>query len=348
MKSRRDIAISEAREGRARVNRSQQIKELLSRVPPVVNVDIVVVKNDKYLIGRRPKTYAGGPGIFWIFPGGRMHYTETPQETAYRILKRETGIKAKLKKLITVASVKGYDFRAHGITIFYLFEYTSGIPKANEQLDKFRYVTPEELTNFEEAFHVDREIVREINAAVRTQNTTEDEILIEVDENNKVIGSIIKREAHMTNKRYHRAAHIVVFNSKGQVVLQQRSFRKAHLPGVWDFAGGHEVVGQTIEQTASAELAEEMGIGPELHFVRTGLAKKAHQAEFYNLYYAISDGPYGFDRSEVERLKTFDCQKLIDGHYSEEYKIHDKAIDYINELRNVWKPLSEKPDPGSS
>ena len=173
-----------------------------------------------------------------------MKYTETPQQTAMRILKTEVpGVKARLKKLIAVASDKGSDKRSYGVTLFYLFDYISGKPKPNIQLDKFEWYTRDELLKSDRAYWLNKKIVDEIDLAIRTMNTSQDEILVEVDKNNKVIGEIIKRDAHSDPHRYHRAAHIVIFNSKGQVTLQQRGNNVAIAAGIWDVVGGHQVAG---------------------------------------------------------------------------------------------------------
>lgn len=140
------------------VTKEQQIKELTNRVTPILNIDIIVLKDGKYLVGYKlfeKILLKNGKRVgraqhqgCWLFPGGRMKYTETPQETAVRILNDELpGVKAQFKKLITVLSDKGWDLRAYGITIYYLFEYESGTPESNEQLNKFRWLSREEFLN---------------------------------------------------------------------------------------------------------------------------------------------------------------------------------------------------------
>ena len=168
------------------VTREQQIKELADRVPPVVNVDIVILKEWKYLVGRRSEKAPDPDVHHWLFPGSRMRFDESPQETAMRVLEKEVpGVKARLKKLITIISDKGYDQRANGVTIYYLFDYLSGNPRPNSQLDKFEWVDKEEFSQLPNAYELGKMIFNEVDQTVRTMNTTEDEILVEVDRNNK-------------------------------------------------------------------------------------------------------------------------------------------------------------------
>jgi|SRR3972149_10945448 len=326
-----------------KVSKSQQVKELTRRVPPVVNVDIVVTKDWNYLVGKRAKGAPDPDSGYWLFPGSRMKFEETPQETAMRVLKNELpGIRARLKKLITVLSDKGFDKRAYGVTIYYLFDYLSGNPKPNKQLEEFKWVNFEEFKSLRNAYSLEIGIFQEIDLAVRTMNTTEDEILVEVNKDNKEIGTIIKRDAHSNPQRYHRAAHIILFNSKGQVILQQRGFQKTHHPGRWDMPGGHQTAGNTIEETASQELMEEMGIKSDLDLKRIGLFQNDKQSEFYYLYWSIHDGPYKFDKHEVEKVKAFECKKLLEGEYDKDFSILPHVYEYVRELIGVWEPLLKK------
>ena len=314
------------------VTRDQQLKELNERIPPVVNVDIVIFKEWKFLVGKHPTPR------HWLFPGKRMKFDETLHEAAERVLQEEVpGIKARIKKLITVLEDRGNDPRANGITVYYLFDYISGTPIPNEHLLDFKWVDREEFDKLDESYDFDKRGFNEIDLAVRTMNTTEDEILTEVDKDNQEIGSIVKREAHVNPSRYHRSAWIFIFNSQKQIVLQQRSLNKSLFPGLWDMVGGHQIFGNTIDQTAHQELKEEMGIDTDLFLKETGLYQNQWQSEFHYLYYGFHDGPYKFDPNEVADVKVFDCQKLLDHEYDLEYPIMEHVFEQLAILRPIWK-----------
>lgn len=322
------------------VTKKRHIQELLDRVPPILNVNVVIVKDHKYLVGKRNRDYKNGPGFaYWMFPGGRMKYNETTQDACVRIIQNETGLNSSLRKLITAISDMGWDNRANGVTLYYLCKYHSGEPITNEQFTEFKWVNKEELLALPRAYVLDQSVVNEIDLAIRTSNTTEDELLVEVDADDKEIGTIIKREAHTDPSHYHRAAHIMIFNSKGQVILQQRGWNKSHHPGKWDMIGGHQVAGQTIEQCALSELSEELGITTDLKFFRKGLYQDNLQSEYYYLYYGIHDGPYGFDRNEVETVSAFNGVYLLERKYDKDYEILPHVYGYITELKAVWNNL---------
>lgn len=167
----------------------------------------------------------------------------------------------------------------------------------------------------------------------------EDELLAEVDINDKEIGTIYKMEAHADPQRIHRAAHVILFNRKGKIILQRRSAKKLYDPGAWDIPGGHQAYGQTIKQTAKIELMEEMGITGELNFEKKWLKQDGKQSEYCYVFYIIHDGPYKYDKNEVSEIEKFDCRKLLNHEYDDKYQILPHVYDYIEEFKDVWEKL---------
>ena len=63
----------------------------------------------------------------------------------------------------------------------------------------------------------------------------------------------------------HRAFSVLVFNSKGELLLQKRAEGKYHSPGLWsNTCCGHPRPGEDIGSAARRRLVEEMGLGCEL------------------------------------------------------------------------------------
>ena len=328
------------------ISKEEQIKELTNRVPPILNIDLVIFqknKDDDYeeakiLIGKRKIKIGDNEEIERLFPGWRMLFDESAEETIERILAKEIpGIKTKIKKLITTISDKGYDHRAYGITLLYLLEYQSWKIAPNNEFMEFRRVTKEEMRSIPKLYPLLLSILNEVDTTIASMNSTQDEILLQVDKDNKEIGSVLKRTAHSDPSVYHRATHIMLFNSKKQVVLQQRSPTKATGANRRDMPGWHQALGQSMDETAHAELLEEMGVETELTLQRIWLKQTSLQSEYYYLYYGIHDGPYAFDKYEVQKVMAFDCQQLLDGYYDKEYQILPHVYDYIRELEFLRK-----------
>ncbi len=87
-----------------------------------------------------------------------------------------------------------------------------------------------------------------------------EEMVAIVDRANRVTGSATRREMR-ENALPHRATYILVFNSAGDLYVQRRTMTKDVYPGFLDpVAGGVVLAGESYEESAARELAEEMGI----------------------------------------------------------------------------------------
>jgi isopentenyl-diphosphate delta-isomerase len=85
-----------------------------------------------------------------------------------------------------------------------------------------------------------------------------------VDKNNKKIGVEEKIKAHKESK-LHRAFSIFIFNSNGELLIQQRAKTKYHSGGLWsNTVCSHPKPNETYLQAAHRRLKEEMGFDCKL------------------------------------------------------------------------------------
>ena len=60
---------------------------------------------------------------------------------------------------------------------------------------------------------------------------------------------------------YRLVVHVCIFNSKGQMLIQQRQPFKEGWPNMWDVSvGGSVVAGESSREAAEREVAEELGL----------------------------------------------------------------------------------------
>ncbi len=137
------------------------------------------------------------------------------------------------------------------------------------------------------------------------------EIFDIVDENDNVIGQASREEVHKKGL-LHRLVDIFVFNSKGELLLQKRSEKKDTNPGLWTFsAGGHVESGQSYVETAHKELEEELGIKVDLEEVGMFVSKDPnHFNQMIKMFTCIHEGPFNFDRVEVDEVEFVKIGKL--------------------------------------
>ena len=126
-----------------------------------------------------------------------------------------------------------------------------------------------------------------------------------VDEEDQLLGDAPRGEVHGNNLR-HRAVHILIFNSLGELFLQKRSPWKDRHPLLWDSsAAGHVEAGEEYDATAIRELEEELGVTAELTRVAKLPASERTGQEFIWLYRAQHDGPFTLAPSEIEHGEFF-------------------------------------------
>lgn len=95
----------------------------------------------------------------------------------------------------------------------------------------------------------------------------EKELIDVINEMDEVIDTKTKGEVH-SNNLLHREIAVLVTDESGNLLLQQRSFKKKYFPGKWTpTAIGHVHSGQTPEDAAHEELQEELGFDVPLKFV---------------------------------------------------------------------------------
>ena len=104
------------------------------------------------------------------------------------------------------------------------------------------------------------------------------EEVVLVDEQDNAIGKNEKLEAHRLGQ-LHRAFSIFIFNSQGEMLLQQRTLTKYHSGGLWTNACcSHPRPDETTIDAAHRRLNEELGMATELKF----LFNFKYKAEFEN------------------------------------------------------------------
>lgn len=141
------------------------------------------------------------------------------------------------------------------------------------------------------------------------------EKVILVDECDNPIGDMEKMEAHRKGL-LHRAFSILVFNSKGEVLLQKRSQGKYHSGGLWtNTCCSHPQPGENLEAAVRKRLKHEMGIDVKPEFVykfiyRASLTDNLTEHEYDHVFIGTFDGEPDVNDLEVEDWKFINVKIL--------------------------------------
>ena len=106
-----------------------------------------------------------------------------------------------------------------------------------------------------------------------TQASMMAEAVLQVDENDVVVGPISKADSHYQSGSLHRAFSVLLFNSDGKLLLQQRAHDKITFPSVWansccshPLASAEEMEEDNalgVKVAAIRKLDQELGISPD-------------------------------------------------------------------------------------
>ena len=127
-----------------------------------------------------------------------------------------------------------------------------------------------------------------------------------VDESDRVLRAEPRDFVHVNNLR-HRAVHMLLFNSSGDLLLQKRSIWKDRNPGRWDSsAAGHVDSGEIYLEAARRELGEELGIeAPRLERIGKLTPCEETGQEFIEVFRGLHDGPFAPAPLELETVAFF-------------------------------------------
>lgn len=170
-----------------------------------------------------------------------------------------------------------------------------------------------------------------------------DEVFDVVNERDEVIGRAPRREVHARGL-LHRAVHVLVFNTRGEVFLQKRSLKKDRQPGVWDSsASGHLDAGEGYDACAVRELREEIGLDLEVPAAATEASQPLKRlfkldacdetdAEFVWVYRCESEGPFTLHPEEIDGGGWFAFQQVTAW-------IKERPQDFASAFVLIWRKL---------
>ncbi|WP_221391269.1 isopentenyl-diphosphate Delta-isomerase [Dyadobacter sp. NIV53] len=142
-----------------------------------------------------------------------------------------------------------------------------------------------------------------------------DNEVVLVNEHDDEIGYMPKLEAHQKGV-LHRAISVFIFNSKGEILLQQRAMGKYHSEGLWsNTCCSHPLPHESPASGAVRRLQEEMGIQASLEFLysfiyKAELENGLIEHELDHIFWGISDHEPIINTSEVSNYKYVTIEEL--------------------------------------
>ena len=169
-----------------------------------------------------------------------------------------------------------------------------------------------------------------------------EEQVILVNEQDQEIGLMPKMEAH-EKAVLHRAFSVFIFNSRNELMLQQRASHKYHSPDLWtNTCCSHQRHGESNIEAGKRRLFEEMGFVTELE-EKTSFIYKAPfdngltEHELDHIMVGYYDDAPSLNQEEVKDWKWMSLEDVKNdiiinpSSYTAWFKIiFDKFYKYIN------------------
>ena len=140
------------------------------------------------------------------------------------------------------------------------------------------------------------------------------EIVTVVDDRNRVVAELPRHRVRSENL-IHRATYIFVFDRGGRVLVQRRTAIKDMYPSYYDLAaGGIVAAGETYEECAKREAAEELGIRdaplePKFDIYYEDPRNRC----FSRVFTCVHAGPFALQAEEVESVAFHDVDEIAAG-----------------------------------
>ena len=136
-------------------------------------------------------------------------------------------------------------------------------------------------------------------------STVSEEMVVDaVDQSDIPIG-IIRRNEVFKRQANFRVVHDLVFNQRGELLVQQLASARTRHPGYWGSSvAGYIFAGESYDAAARRRLGEELGIyDVPLNYIGKTSMEDDGCHKFIGIFSTIHDGPFNFDRDHIETLE---------------------------------------------
>lgn len=165
--------------------------------------------------------------------------------------------------------------------------------------------------------------------------------VILVDVNDQPIGIMGKQQAHIEGV-LHRAFSVLLFNERGQILLQKRASSKYHSPGLWtNTCCSHPAPDETLDHAVQRRLWEELNLKAKTENIgsfvyRVVFADGMIEHEFDHVYVGFyNESLPPFNLEEVDELKWVNWTDLAQ-------QMESNPADYTFWFKEIIKHFTSK------
>jgi isopentenyl-diphosphate delta-isomerase len=166
------------------------------------------------------------------------------------------------------------------------------------------------------------------------KTNTPNELMDLVNEDDEVVGDVLKGEANSDTCLIHREVGIIIYDDDKKVLIQQRSKKKNLNPGMWAVScAGHVPKGMSPLDAAHMELKEELGFDTELEFIEKRLDRISTETRF--VYWYV--GKYNKERITVEPEEVEEVKWISETEFGSSFDNEIMGGTSKAGLKRFWK-----------
>jgi len=140
----------------------------MAQIKPQIPVAVALIKNDQgqVLLARRNEPDLEGAHDKWELVGGKVEFDETPEQTAVREVKEETGLDVEIISMVPKIRINYWTRKGDGITykvllLPFMCKIVGGELHTGDfdhKISELKFVEPGELGNYD-MLPLDKEII---------------------------------------------------------------------------------------------------------------------------------------------------------------------------------------------
>ncbi len=179
----------------------------------------------------------------------------------------------------------------------------------------------------------------------------DDEQLILVDSDDRIVGYESKASCHDGEGRLHRAFSVFLFDGEGRMLLQQRSAEKRLWPMIWSNACcSHPRRNEEMDDAARRRTREELGVEVEPEFLfkfqyHATYEDRGSENELCSVFIARCDEDPVTNVNEIHATRKLTIAELETelaengDHFSPWFKIEWKRLreEYMDRIEGLWR-----------
>lgn len=132
-----------------------------------------------------------------------------------------------------------------------------------------------------------------------------------VDDKDVPVGTIPRSLVFQTHANF-RVVHVLLFNNKGELLIQRLALSRSRNPGYWGSSvAGYVFAGETYEAAAARRISQELGLynATLTLFGKTEMDDQGCK-KFIDVFITNHEGPFSYDHSHIEQIEFISLERI--------------------------------------